>query len=101
MTDPRRAPTASGASQSRRAGPVVVCPEPPESRKSPFLKAHWGAIAAADFFTVEVVTLQGLVRHLVFFVIDLKTRRVRIAGIAQDHRAGPSRQWPMARADGP
>ena len=66
-----------------------------------FLKAHWGAIAAADFFTVEVLTLQGLARHLVFFVIDLKTRRVRIAGIAQDHRAGPSRQWPMARADGP
>ena len=47
-----------------------------------FLKAHWGAIAATDFFTVEVVTWRGLVRYFVLFVIDLKTRRVEIAGIA-------------------
>ena len=46
-----------------------------------FLKAHWGAIAATDFFTVEVVTWRGLVRYLALFVIDLKTRRVEIAGI--------------------
>jgi putative transposase len=46
-----------------------------------FLKAHWGAIAAADFFTVEVLTRGGLVRYLVLFVIDLKTRRVHIAGV--------------------
>jgi putative transposase len=49
---------------------------------SKFLKAHWEAIAAADFFTVEVWTGVGLVRYLVFFVIDLWTRRVEIAGIA-------------------
>jgi hypothetical protein len=49
---------------------------------STFLKAHWGAIAAADFFSVEVLTVGGLVRYLVFFVIDLKTRRVHITGIA-------------------
>jgi putative transposase len=47
-----------------------------------FLKAHWGAIAATDFFTVEVVTSTGLVRYFVLFVIDLKSRRVHIAGIA-------------------
>ncbi len=46
-----------------------------------FLKAHWGAIAAADFFSVEVLTRGGLVRHLVLFVIDLKTRRVHVAGV--------------------
>jgi len=34
------------------------------------------------FFTVEVWTSLGLVRYLVFFVIDLSTRRVEIAGIA-------------------
>ena len=39
-----------------------------------FLKAHWGAIAAADFSTVEVLTRGGLVRYLVLFTIDLKTR---------------------------
>ena len=48
---------------------------------STFLKAHWGAIAATDFFTVEVLTSRGLVRYFVLFVIDLKTRRVEIAGI--------------------
>ena len=46
-----------------------------------FLKAHWGAIAATDFFSVEVLTRMGLVRYFVLFVIDLKTRRVDIAGI--------------------
>jgi putative transposase len=71
-----------------------------------FLKAHWGAIAAADFFSVEVLTLGGFVRYLVLFVIDLKTRRVHIAGISctahgawmaqiapnlTDHVAGPLR----------
>jgi len=49
---------------------------------SKFLKAHWEALAAADFFTIEVWTRIGLVRYLVFFVIDLPTRRVEIAGIA-------------------
>ena len=33
-----------------------------------FLKAHCDGLAAADFFTVEVVTWRGLVRYLVFFV---------------------------------
>ena len=50
---------------------------------------HWGAIAAADFFTVEVLTHAGLIRFLVFFVIDLKSRRVKIAGIAPE----PDGQW--------
>jgi transposase InsO family protein len=56
---------------------------------SKFLKAHWEAIAAADFFTVEVWTRVGLIRYLVFFVIDLSTRRVEIAGIAPV----PNRLW--------
>ena len=41
-----------------------------------FLRAHWGEIAATDFFTVEIVTWRGLVRYFVLFVVDLKTRRV-------------------------
>ena len=32
-----------------------------------FLKAHFGVIAATDFFTVEVLTLGGLVRYVVWF----------------------------------
>jgi putative transposase len=46
-----------------------------------FLKAHWDAIAAVDFFTVEVLTPIGLVRYFVSFVIELRSRRVQIAGV--------------------
>jgi transposase InsO family protein len=54
-----------------------------------FLKAHWGAIAATDFFSVEVLTRTGLVRYFVLFIIDLQTRRIEIAGIAQQ----PDGEW--------
>lgn len=54
-----------------------------------FLQSHWGAIAATDSFTVEVVTWRGLVRYFVLFVIDLKSRRVEIAGIT----ATPNGVW--------
>jgi transposase InsO family protein len=56
---------------------------------STFLKVHWGTISAADFFTVEAITLFGLVRYYVLFVIDLKSRRVEIAGIIQQ----PYGEW--------
>ncbi len=46
-----------------------------------FLRAHWGAIAATDFFTVEMLRPKGLVRYLVLFVIDLESRRIDITGI--------------------
>lgn len=58
-------------------------------RWSTFLKAHWGAISATDFFTVEVVTWRGLVRYFALFVIDLKTRRIEIAGLV----ASPDGSW--------
>ena len=54
-----------------------------------FLRAHWDAMAAADFFTVEVLTPVGLVRTYVLFVMRLKTRRVKIAGIT----AAPCEAW--------
>lgn len=53
------------------------------------MKAHWGAIAGMDFFTVEVVSFRGLIRYFVLFVIDLKTRRVEIAGLV----AQPDGRW--------
>ena len=59
-------------------------PAPERSLRTPwktFLQAHWEGLAAADLFTVEVLTLAGLRRYFVFFVIDLKSRRVKIAGI--------------------
>ena len=61
-----------------------IDPAPERSRHTPwktFLLAHWGSLAAADFFTVEVLTLAGLKRYLIFFAIELQTRHVQIAGI--------------------
>jgi hypothetical protein len=43
--------------------------------------SHWNRLAAADFFAVEVLTIGGLVRYFVLFVMRLKTRTVEIAGI--------------------
>ena len=43
------------------------------------LAAHAGA--TADFFTVEVLTRNGLVRYMVFFVMHLHSRRVHIASV--------------------
>jgi hypothetical protein len=53
-----------------------------------FLAAHWEGLAAADFFTVEVLTLRGVVRYVVFFVMKLKTRTVEIAGITSEPDGG-------------
>lgn len=61
-----------------------IGPAPDRGTKTPwktFLAAHWDGLAAADFFTVEVLTLRGLVRYVVLFVMKLKTRTVEIAGI--------------------
>jgi hypothetical protein len=62
---------------------------------STFLKAHWGAVSAADVFTVEVVTAVGIVRYFVFFVLDLRTRRVHVAGIT--HQPGAAWMKQIAR----
>jgi putative transposase len=59
-------------------------PAPERRTKMPwktFLAAHWDALAAADFFTVDALTMAGLVRYVVLFVMKLKTRTVEIVGI--------------------
>jgi putative transposase len=45
-----------------------------------FLRAHWTAFMAADFFTTEVWTARGLVTYYTVFVIELHSRRVSIVG---------------------
>lgn len=62
-----------------------------------FLAAHWEGLAAADFFTVEVLTLRGVVRYVVFFVIQLKTRTVEIVGITSE----PDGAWMTQLARNP
>jgi hypothetical protein len=56
------------------------------------LKSHWGVIAATDFFSVEVLTPVGLTRYFVLFVIDLKTRRVKVAGVVPQPDGGWMKQ---------
>jgi transposase InsO family protein len=59
---------------------IKPAPDRPSSWRT-FLKAHWGEIAATDFFTTEVWTVTGLRTLYVLFFIELKTRRVHVAGI--------------------
>jgi transposase InsO family protein len=54
-----------------------------------FVRSHAHLIAAADFFTTEVWTARGLVRHFTLFVIDVATRRVHVAGTT----AHPTSAW--------
>ena len=69
---------------------IAPAPERGKSMSwSTFLKAHWGAIAATDLFTVEVVNPFGLVRYHVLFVIDIATRCVCIGGMTSD----PNGEW--------
>ena len=56
-------------------------PAPERNRRTSwkaFIRAHLGEIAAADFFSVDVFSLTGLVRYFVFFAIDIETRRLVI-----------------------
>jgi len=56
---------------------------PSGERRSPwrtFLRAHWPALAAADFFTTEVWTARGLVTYYTAFVIELHSRSVHVLG---------------------
>jgi putative transposase len=62
-----------------KAAGLPPVPQRPTSWQT-FLNAHWGAIAAADFFTTEVWTWRGLVTFYTVFVIDLASRRVQILG---------------------
>lgn len=69
-----------------------VAPAPERGTNTPWktlLAAHWDGLAAADSFTVEVLTLGGLVRYTVLFLMKLKTRAVKIGGIT----CHPNEAW--------
>jgi hypothetical protein len=46
-----------------------------------FIRAHWEALPAVDFTTIEVWTKGGLVTYYLLFVLELATRRVHCAGL--------------------
>jgi len=58
-----------------------------------FMASHWDSIAACDFFTVEAWTKTGLTRFMVFFVIEVSSRKVKIAGIHHAPAEPQMLQW--------
>jgi putative transposase len=67
-------------------------PAPERNRKrtwTQFLKSHWKTLYACDFFSVETLGAFGTVRYMVFFVIEVKSRAVQIAGV----RIAPDGDW--------
>ena len=73
-----------------RAVGLAPAPERSKSRTwKQFLKTHWSVLSAADFFTVEVLSLGGLQRYSALVIMELCTRRVWIGGII----AEPTAKW--------
>ena len=54
-----------------------------------FIRTHLDVLAGTDFFTVEVVTLKGLITYYVLFFIHLGSRRVCLAGMTPH----PDEEW--------
>jgi len=68
-------------------------PPAPERKRTTtwaaFIRIHLALLAGTDFFTMEVLTLRGLVTYYVLFFIHLESRRVEIAGITVQ----PDERW--------
>ena len=54
-----------------------------------FLQAHWETLLAADFFTTEVLSWNGLITFYTFFVIELRSRLVHVCGTTMS----PDANW--------
>ena len=54
-----------------------------------FIRSHLSVLAGTDFFSVEVLTLRGLVTYYVLFFIHLDSRKVEIAGMTPH----PNEAW--------
>jgi putative transposase len=64
---------------------IVPAPErKKQNRWRDFLTAHAATLCATDFFSVEILTLVGIVRYQVIFVMHVATRRVHLAGVVRD-----------------
>jgi len=65
-----------------RAKGIIPSPERgKQSNWKTFVRSHMDVMSVADFFTVEVWTLRGLVRYHVFFVMNLAKRQVEVVHI--------------------
>src|SRR5580698_8308097 len=54
-----------------------------------FIRSHMAVLVATDFFTVEVLTLRGLMTYYVLFFIHLESRRICLAGVTRH----PDAEW--------
>jgi hypothetical protein len=65
----------------------------PKRKQTPswkdFIRAHMAALAATDFFTVEVLTLRGVITYYVLFFIHLESRKISLAGVTRH----PDPEW--------
>jgi hypothetical protein len=69
-----------------------IPPAPERKRKTTwaeFIRAHMTVLAGTDFFTVEVLTLRGLVTYYVLFFIHLDSRKVEVSGLTPH----PNERW--------
>jgi transposase InsO family protein len=74
-----------------------IDPSPQRGRRTPwsvFLKAHWRALVATDFLTVEVWSWRGLVTHYILFFVEVASREVLIAGMTTN----PNEHWMLQMA---
>ena len=54
-----------------------------------FIRAHMDVLVGTDFFSVEVLTLRGLITYYVLFFIHLESRRICLAGVTRH----PDQEW--------
>src|SRR5713226_2666396 len=69
-----------------------LAPAPKRSQNTnwkDFIASHMAVLAGVDFFTVEVLTWQGLATYYVLFFLHLEPRRVSLAGITRH----PTETW--------
>jgi len=69
-----------------------ILPAPERKRTTTwadFIRTHMAVLAGTDFFSVEVLTLRGLVTYYVLFFIHLESRKGEIAGITPH----PNERW--------
>ncbi len=69
-----------------------ILPAPARKRTTTwadFIRTHMAVLAGTDFFSVEVLTLRGLVTYYVLFFIHLESRKVEIAGVTPH----PNERW--------
>ncbi|MFC1641318.1 hypothetical protein ACFL5O_01325 [Myxococcota bacterium] len=69
---------------ANRLAEAGIEPAPERNRNrswKQFLRSHWDTLYACDCFSVDSLGVFGTVRTMVFFVIELKTRVVQVAGI--------------------